>query len=111
MTLQDTKPLTDTGRFAQDALDEVHFDAFLMTIKRCHSFQHVLQTLQTDIAANLAKISVWLDRECERQAERPRWTDNDEIRYRAVVSKLLVVEDDSLQDLRRGTSRPLTSRS
>ncbi|KAK2036495.1 hypothetical protein LZ31DRAFT_601225 [Colletotrichum somersetense] len=44
---------------------------------------------------------MWLNREKDRQAERPRWTFNDESRYRVIIHKLLVTNDRNIQELRR----------
>ncbi|UZP46449.1 hypothetical protein NXS19_014261 [Fusarium pseudograminearum] len=41
-----------------------------------------------------------MDREHERQNEPPRWTFNDEIRYRTIISKMLIQNNHSVQALR-----------
>ncbi|RMJ13646.1 hypothetical protein BHE90_013318 [Fusarium euwallaceae] len=53
---------------------------------------------------NLAEIELWLNRERERVAERPRWTSNDESRYRDVISKLLDTNQHRIQELTRSNT-------
>jgi hypothetical protein len=85
--------------------DKVHYRAFVNTSKRFKKVQRVLQVVEGDIAENLAKIELWQNREMERQMERPRWTLNDENRYRSVISKQAVFNDHSIQDLARTHSK------
>ncbi|KAM0234110.1 hypothetical protein ACHAPO_006487 [Fusarium lateritium] len=74
---------------------------FQKVSQRCQSYQQILRTVAQDLADNLAKIELWENRERERQDEPPRWTFNDEIKYRPIISKLLVQNNHSVQDLRR----------
>ncbi|KAF4338413.1 mg2+ transporter zinc transport [Fusarium beomiforme] len=77
------------------------FNTFRQVSGRCQAYQQMLQTVDQDLTENFAKIEQWLNRERERQTERPRWTFNDEMKYRGIISKLLVRNDHSIQDLRR----------
>jgi hypothetical protein len=81
--------------------EKVHYRAFVNTSKRFKKVQRILQVVEGDIAENLAKIELWQNREIERQMERPRWTFNDESRYRSVISKQSVFNDHTIQDLAR----------
>jgi hypothetical protein len=79
----------------------VDYDAFRTTSSQCQGYQQLLQTVEQDLQENLDQIERWLNREKDRVAERPRWTFNDESRYRGVISKLLVSNQHRIQDLRR----------
>lgn len=85
--------------------EKVHYGEFVNTSKRFKKVQRVLQVVEGDIAENLAKIELWRNRETERQMERPRWTFNDESRYRSVISKQAVFNNHSIQDLARTRSK------
>ncbi|RSL74657.1 hypothetical protein CEP53_000091 [Fusarium sp. AF-6] len=80
---------------------DIDYDAFRTTSSRCQEYQQLLQTVEQDLHENLAKIELWLNREKERVAERPRWTFNDESRYRGVISKLLFTNQHRIQELTR----------
>lgn len=51
---------------------ELGYDAFRTMSTRYQQVQKALQTVEGDLAENLAKIDLWLNREKEREAERPR---------------------------------------
>ncbi|KAM0550689.1 hypothetical protein ACHAPJ_008753 [Fusarium lateritium] len=84
-----------------EELDKLDYNGFLATRDQFEPFQKVLQTLQADLNENLAKIDQWRDREKERQSENPRWTFNDESRYRSDISKLEFSNNREVQELRR----------
>ncbi|KAJ4267515.1 hypothetical protein NW762_003622 [Fusarium torreyae] len=84
-----------------DDSEHVHYRAFTKTSKRYQNAQKVLQVVESDMAESLAKIDLWQKREAERQSERPRWTFNDESRYRSVISKQAISNDHSIQELIR----------
>lgn len=67
--------------------------------KNLREHQQKLQTVDQDMTDNFVQIDSWLKRERERQTERPRWTFNDEIKYRGIISKLLNQNDHTIQDL------------
>lgn len=79
----------------------IGYKSFLKIFKQLQDIQSELQVVATDFAENKAKIDLWLGREEDRQAERPRWTFNDESRYGTIISKLLVQNNRSIQDLER----------
>ncbi|EXL42067.1 hypothetical protein FOCG_15422 [Fusarium oxysporum f. sp. radicis-lycopersici 26381] len=97
------EPQRMTSPFDEDeaTFQGLDFDTFQKTSDRCQRYQRMLQKVDQDMTENFAKIELWLNREHERQTERPRWTFNDEIRYRSIISKLNVQNDHTLQDLRR----------
>ncbi|KAF9882228.1 hypothetical protein CkaCkLH20_00264 [Colletotrichum karsti] len=79
----------------------IDYRSFLVTSRQLQKFQNTLQAVEGDFSENNAKIELWLKREKDRQAERPRWTFNDESRYRVIIHKLLVKNDRNIQELRR----------
>lgn len=95
----------DVTPYGLDEDDGLDYNTFLATRRRFERFQKVLQIVQGDLAENLTRIDQWLAREKERQAERPRWTYNDESRYRSAISKLDVYNDHEVQELRRSYAR------
>ncbi|KAH7468066.1 hypothetical protein FOMA001_g15714 [Fusarium oxysporum f. sp. matthiolae] len=97
------EPQHMTSPFDEDeaTFEGLDFDTFQKTSDRCQRYQRMLQKVDQDMTENFAKIELWLNREHERRTERPRWTFNDEIRYRSIISKLNVQNDHTLQDLRR----------
>lgn len=86
---------------ALNLFSEVNNDVFLSTSRQWQQFQQILQVVEEDLGENLAKIKLWLDRENEREPDRPRWTRNDERRYRSTISKLLVLNNHKIQELQR----------
>ncbi|KAK1656448.1 hypothetical protein BDP81DRAFT_488001 [Colletotrichum phormii] len=79
----------------------VDYRSFLLTRNEFRKFLAHLQTIHGDFAKAMAIINHWLNRENDRQAERPRWTFKDESRYRSVLNKLLVTNLRGIQDLER----------
>uniref|UniRef100_A0A4E9E822 Mg2+ transporter zinc transport protein n=1 Tax=Gibberella zeae TaxID=5518 RepID=A0A4E9E822_GIBZA len=69
--------------------------------QRCQLYQHILHKVEQDLAENLVAIDLWLNRERERQNEPPRWTFNDEIKYRTIISKLVIQNNRSVQEIQR----------
>ncbi|KAH7184717.1 uncharacterized protein B0J16DRAFT_303865 [Fusarium flagelliforme] len=84
------------------------YDAIRYSINICQKHlrehQQRLQTVEQDMVENFAQIDLWSKRERERQNERPRWTFNDEMKYRSIIIKLLNQNDHTIQDLRRSHS-------
>lgn len=69
------------------------------SIEDLQRFEKVLQLVEEDLTANLDTLSEkWNRREKDRGAEKPRWTPNDEKKYRASINKLSV-------DVERATGR------
>ncbi|KAF5011725.1 hypothetical protein FDECE_2185 [Fusarium decemcellulare] len=91
----------NSNELIQDELDKVDYDAFVNVSKRFQKLRKILQVVEGDLAENLAKIDLWQNREKERQGERPRWTFDNESRYRSIISKLVVLNNHSVQKLRR----------
>lgn len=62
-------------------------------------YEELLQKTEEDIAASLNTLSKWTTREVDRGQERPRWTRNDERKYRGYINKLRNHTDRQRWDL------------
>ncbi|KAK1494602.1 hypothetical protein CTAM01_08956 [Colletotrichum tamarilloi] len=79
----------------------INYNSFVITSNEFRKFQERLQMIHGDFAKARPISDHWLNREKDRQAERPRWTFSDESRYRSTLNKLLVVNRRAIQDLDR----------
>ena len=84
-----------------NTLSDLNNDEFIATSQKWGKVQHLLQVVQENIDENLGVIDLWKIRESEREPDRPRWTRDDERRYRSSISKWSVLTDHKIQDLRR----------
>lgn len=66
-------------------------------MKRWKEYEQVLQMMEEDLTSISDELHKWNHREAEREEEKPRWTTNDEKKYRTTINKL------------RGTSERATS--
>ncbi|KAI8303505.1 hypothetical protein K4K61_006997 [Colletotrichum sp. SAR11_59] len=82
-----------------------HYKDLLDTIKEFREFQKAIRRMGRHYAEAIANIDRWRDREKGRELERPRWTFNDESRYRVIILKLLASNDDSIQTLQRNQDK------
>ncbi|PNP79777.1 hypothetical protein FNYG_06870 [Fusarium nygamai] len=78
---------------------EVDYGGFASARKQYQQVQTALQLVEEDITQNLAVIDLWRNREKERQAERPRWTFNDESRYRSFILRMSASNSHRIQEL------------
>lgn len=65
------------------------------------AFQYTLQVMEEDLADTFEKIDLWATREADRKLERPRWTRNDESRYRSAIAKLTTANNHKIRELKR----------
>jgi Mg2+ and Co2+ transporter CorA len=65
------------------------------------AFQYSLQVMEEDLQDTFEKIDLWNARERDRKPERPRWTKNDESRYRFVITKVSAANDHKIRELQR----------
>lgn len=61
--------------------------------------QYTLQVMEDDLKDNLENIKLWKAREEERKTEKPRWTKNDESKYRSAITKLLISNSQGIREL------------
>ncbi|KAG5798781.1 hypothetical protein H9Q69_002189 [Fusarium xylarioides] len=90
----------DKSPCIHDDPNKMHYRDFRGANTRYQKVQEILQALEGDLVWNLSKVDLWLGREKERQTERPRWTLNDESRYRGVIAKLSSSNTRRIEDLR-----------
>ncbi|KAF5719491.1 Mg2+ transporter like zinc transport [Fusarium mundagurra] len=90
----------DNSPCIHDDPNKMRYRDFRGANTRYQKVQEILQALEGDLVWNLSKVDLWLNREKERQTERPRWTLNDESRYRGVIAKLSSSNTRRIQDLR-----------
>lgn len=51
-------------------------------------FEHILEAVEDDLSSSLDTLEKWKKREGDRGREKPRWTRNDERKYRGEINKL-----------------------
>lgn len=74
-------------------------DAYFSTKENWQRFEYILQAVDEDLTAVLRTLEKWDRREAERGQEKPRWTRNDERKYRGVISKLHGSTEREMRDL------------
>lgn len=60
----------------------------------------ILEVMDTDFGDIMTNITDWETRERDRQQEQPRWTKDDERKYRLVINKLTANSRRKLRELR-----------
>jgi hypothetical protein len=60
----------------------------------------ILEAMDRDFSDIMTNITDWETRKQDRQQERPRWTKDDERKYRLVINKLLANSRRKLRELR-----------
>ncbi|KAF4782917.1 hypothetical protein HER10_EVM0004261 [Colletotrichum scovillei] len=66
---------------------------------RWQSCQQLLQDMEKDISEVLSTVAKWETREKDRGQERPRWTRNDERKYRGFIGKMQAATNSSIREL------------
>lgn len=74
-------------------------DAYYSTKENWQRFEYILQAVDEDLTAVLRTLEKWDRREAERGQEKPRWTRNDERKYRGAISKLQGSTEREMRDL------------
>lgn len=87
------------------SLFRIDSDAYLSFREEWAMLERILQVLEEDISENLEKISSWRGREKDRGPEKPRWTKNDERKYRSAITRLQVSNQQRVQELERCQAR------
>ncbi|KAK2778492.1 hypothetical protein CKAH01_11737 [Colletotrichum kahawae] len=75
------------------------YESILDQIKHFRGFQNTIQQIANQCSKSIESINLWRDRERTRELNRPRWTFNDESRYRVIILKLLAANDDVIRTL------------
>ncbi|OAP55761.1 hypothetical protein AYL99_09913 [Fonsecaea erecta] len=79
--------------------------AYLEFRKKWPPFQYTLQIMEEDLKETLDTVGLWKTRERDREPERPRWTINDEAKYRSVITKMTTANNHKIRDLERYHSK------
>lgn len=69
------------------------------------SIQPILRTVNDELSAASSTLSKWALREKDREAESPRWTRNDERKYRGIINKLTGSTSRKITDVERVLKR------
>ncbi|PSN70710.1 hypothetical protein BS50DRAFT_673479 [Corynespora cassiicola Philippines] len=72
---------------------------YLSFSKKWPPIQFTLQVIEDDLDGTLEKITAWMTREKDREPQRPRWTKNDERKYRSAITKLSILNNQKIRDL------------
>lgn len=81
-------------------------NAYLSWSARWQEFEPLVQMLDNDLASTQTTVNQWETRETERGKEKPRWTPNDERKYRASIMTIrreIKHQVNQLQRLRERT--------
>lgn len=63
-------------------------EAYASSADHWQTYEELLEKAEEDISSSLNTLSKWATRERDRGQERPRWTRNDERKYRGYIDKL-----------------------
>ncbi|KAL1622898.1 hypothetical protein SLS56_008579 [Neofusicoccum ribis] len=74
-------------------------DTYLSFSKKWPPIQYTLQVMEDDLKDTMDKITLWRTRERDREPERPRWTRNDERKYRSAITKLSISNNQKIREL------------
>lgn len=84
-------------------------DAYACSEDNWHRFEEVLNAVEDDLTSSLDTLQKWSYRERDRGQEQPRWTRNDERKYRDAIVQYRGSTDRHIRDLvtHRDTMRKL----
>ncbi|KAK1963129.1 hypothetical protein LY78DRAFT_642002 [Colletotrichum sublineola] len=74
-------------------------DDYFTSSAQWQKFQQILQVVEEELSDVLLAVSKWETREKDRGQERPRWTRNDERKYRLFIGKLEGTTRRRIRDL------------
>lgn len=92
----DSNPLADVL-----ALCRINSVAYFSVNEEWQEFEQVLQVVDEDLGESVERVEQRVGREREWRQEKPRWTRNDERKYRSTINKLLVANERRIGELRR----------
>ncbi|KAJ4409439.1 hypothetical protein N0V82_009480 [Gnomoniopsis sp. IMI 355080] len=72
---------------------------YVSTQENWQRFEYILQGVDEDLSAVLRTLEKWDRREAERGQEKPRWTRNDERKYRWAINKRQGATEKGMRDL------------
>ena len=79
----------------------LNYDEYLTFSKQWPAIQYTLQVMEEDLTETFEKIGFWNIRETDRKLEQPRWTKNDESRYRSAIRKVTAKNNYRIRVLQR----------
>lgn len=74
-------------------------EAYSSSADHWQTYEELLEKAEEDITSSLNTLSKWATREGDRGQERPRWTRNDERKYRGYINKLRIQTERQRWDL------------
>lgn len=74
-------------------------DDYFSSSVQWQKFQQILQAVEEELSSVLLAVSKWETREKDRGQEKPRWTRNNERKYRGDINKLLGSTSRKIRDL------------
>ncbi|KAK1637300.1 hypothetical protein BDP81DRAFT_406203 [Colletotrichum phormii] len=89
------------GVISFSALNSVEY---LSSSTKWQVYQQILQMIEEELFDVLSTVSKWETREKDRGQERPRWTRNDERKYRGSIGKLQATTSRRIRDLQKQRS-------
>ena len=91
-----------------DVEEKYPFGSLRFEDRSIENLQEILQILiilKNNLASILEIIDLWEDRESIRGQERPRWTRNDEQKYRRTIKRRFALQERCIRDLRNQHAR------
>ncbi|KAM0254885.1 hypothetical protein ACHAQJ_006322 [Trichoderma viride] len=85
-------------------IDKLDNKTFLHLSHLWHELQRILQVVKDELNENLKTIKLWTDRGKEKGRDKPRWTPNDERKYRRAITKLQTSNGNKVHKLYRCTT-------
>ncbi|KAH8749812.1 hypothetical protein BGZ57DRAFT_959328 [Hyaloscypha finlandica] len=79
----------------------LNYDTYSVFRDQWPAIQYSLQVIEEDLTDTFEKIDLWNAREKDRKLEQPRWTRNDESRYRSSITKVSTANGHKIRDLQR----------
>ncbi|TGO30641.1 hypothetical protein BPAE_0004g00990 [Botrytis paeoniae] len=64
-----------------------------------NKYQHILHVIEEELESAIGVIEKWEKREDDRKGEEPRWTRNDEMKYRGIINKFKSSTKRQIMDL------------
>ncbi|KAG6357291.1 hypothetical protein INS49_015169 [Diaporthe citri] len=74
-------------------------EAYSSSEDNWHKFEQILHTVEEDLMSILNTLQKWTTREQDRGQEQPRWTRNDERKYRSAINKYRGSTEQHIRDL------------
>lgn len=80
-------------------------ESYFAINERWRIMEQILQAVEDDLSENIERIHDWMRRDKDRESEKPRWTKNDEKKYRSSITKLQVLNQRKVREIERLQTR------